>query len=197
MSRLSSPSTAVLSAALLIGLCASMPAAARDSAAARGEYLVNLLGCGRCHTEGYLLGGDATAPNLAGSRVGIAYSDAEDGSTPGLVFAPNLTPDDETGLGTWSSRDIVRALTTGVGTDGHQRLPVMPWPNYAALTRDDLNAIAAYLKSIRPVRRAIPGTTAPGDPVEYPYVRFGIYVFTPFSEEDANTVEEAPEGQPL
>lgn len=145
----------------------------------RGEYLVNLLGCGRCHTEGYLLGVAATGPYLAGSRIGIAYSGADDEPNPGLVFAPNLTPDAATGLGTWSERDIVRALTTGVGTDGHQRLPVMPWPNYQALRPGDLSAIASYLKSLPPLARKIPSATLPGDPVDHPYVRFGIYVFQP------------------
>jgi mono/diheme cytochrome c family protein len=161
----------------------AVPALARDGEAARGEYLVNLLGCGRCHTEGYLLGNEANGPHLAGSEVGIAYTDADNESTPGLVFAPNLTPDDDTGIGTWSRRDIVRALTTGVGTDGHQRLPVMPWPNYAALNDGDLRAVASYLKSLKPVKRAIPDITAPGDPPRHPYIRFGIFVFTPFEEE--------------
>lgn len=159
------------------------PASAREAAVDRGEYLVNLLGCGRCHTEGYLLGHDATGAHLAGSRVGIAYSGDTGEPRPGLVFAPNLTPHDETGLGNWSRRDIVRALTTGVGTDGHQRLPVMPWPNYGAMNDRDLKAVADYLQSLPPVRREIPATTSTGDAVEHPYVRFGIYVFTPFEDD--------------
>jgi len=175
---------------LLLVCVLSAASHGRESEASRGEYLVNLLGCGRCHTEGYLLGNEPHGPHLAGSRVGIAYAGGEDGTPPGLVFAPNLTPDDETGLGTWSRRDIVRALVTGVGRDGHQRLPVMPWPNYAALSDGDLTAIAAYLESLPAVKRAIPDATAPGDPVEHPYVRFGIFVFTPF--EDEEPVEEIP-----
>lgn len=176
-------------AGALLGLLASLAGACSTSTGApeqaapdpveRGEYLVRLLGCGRCHTEGYLLGMAASGPYLAGSRIGIAYSGADDEPNPGLVFASNLTPDRATGLGAWSERDIVRALTTGVGTDGHQRLPVMPWPNYRALSDADLSAIAVYLKSLAPVRHRIPDTTAPGDPVDHPYVRFGIYVFEP------------------
>lgn len=119
----------------------------------------------------------------AGSRVGIAYTDAEEGEHPGLVFAPNLTSDDATGLGRWSVRDIRRTLMTGVGRDGHQRLTVMPWPNYGALTDADLEAIAHYLKSLPAIRREIPAVTQPGDPPQHPYVRFGIYVFTPFEED--------------
>jgi mono/diheme cytochrome c family protein len=172
--------------ALSLGLLATAvaPAAlARDKSVARGEYLVNLLGCARCHTEGYLLGNGPTGPDLAGSQIGIAYAGADDELRPGLVFAGNLTPDKDTGLGGWTRRDIMRALTTGVGVDGHQRLPVMPWPNYGALSDGDLGAIADYLKSIPPIRRAIPETTTPGDPVLHPYVRFGIFVFTPADQE--------------
>jgi hypothetical protein len=179
--RTRAPSLPLIAAAVLclLGPLAA-PAAAREASVERGEYLVNLLGCGRCHTQGYLLGNEPSGPYLAGSQVGIAYAGAEDEQRPGLVFSSNLTPDKETGLGNWTRRDIVRALTTGVGTDGHQRLPVMPWPNYGALSSRDLNAIADYLKSIPPVRREIPATTSPGDPVRHPYVRFGIFVFAPF-----------------
>jgi mono/diheme cytochrome c family protein len=176
-------------------LLLSLPgaAAARDRAAERGEYLVNLLGCGRCHTEGYLTGDAAAGPHLAGSRVGIAYTGDEEGLHPGLVFAPNLTPDDDTGLGRWRERDIVRALITGVGTDGHQRLPVMPWPNYGALSDADLGAIARYLKSLPAVRNPIPARTVPADQVEHTYVRFGIFVFTPF---EASDLDVAPDAEP-
>ncbi len=185
----------LLATAIGIGYIYPGAAQARESAEKRGEYLVNLLGCGRCHTEGYLLGMAPTGPALAGSRVGIAYSGGDNEQRPGLVFASNLTPDMETGLGSWKRRDIVRALTTGVGTDGHQRLPVMPWPNYGALKDNDLLAIASYLKSLRPVRRQIPDTTAPGTPTHHPYVRFGIYVFTPF-DEDAEADEPVPSDEP-
>jgi cytochrome c553 len=183
----------LLSLALVTTACwlCALPASAAERSVQRGEYLVNLLGCGRCHTEGYLLGHSATGPHMAGSRVGIAYTDGDELTHPGLVFAPNLTPDRATGLGTWSRRDIVRALTTGVGTDGHQRLPVMPWPNYNALADRDLNAIADYLLSLAPVKREIPELTAPAESVEYPYVRFGVFVFTP-SEDTA--AEQSAEG---
>ncbi len=175
--------TPALWLALLLATAAA-PSIARESSVERGEYLVNLLGCARCHTEGYLVSNEPTGPHLAGSTVGIAYTDSDDESEPGVVFAPNLTPDRETGLGSWSRRDITRALTTGVGKDGHQRLPVMPWPNYGALSDADLDAIASYLQSLEPVRREIPQITHPGQPVEHPYVRFGIFLFMPFEEED-------------
>jgi len=146
----------------------------------RGEYLVNLLACGRCHTEGYLTGQTATGPLLAGSLIGIAWSGfTGEEDMPGLVFATNLTPDPETGIGTWRRADLVRAMRTGVSKDGHQNLPVMPWANYASLSDRDLDAIAAYLHSLPPVSRAIPPRTEPGTLPRHSYVRFGIYLFEP------------------
>jgi cytochrome c553 len=154
----------------------------------RGEYLVNLLACGRCHTEGYLTGQTPSGPLLAGSRIGIAYSGYEGtDEKPGLVFARNLTPDPTTGLGRWNRDELVRVLRTGIGKDGHQNLPVMPSANYATLKQDDLRAIAAYLQSLPPVERAIPERTLPGSTPEHPYVRFGIYLFEP-----SGAVEERP-----
>jgi cytochrome c553 len=168
----------------LVLLLTSVPTRAEPRASRgtieRGEYLVNLLACGRCHTEGYLTGQTATAPLLAGSLIGIAWhspADAED--LPGLVFASNLTPDPDTGIGNWSRADLVRAMRTGVSKDGHQHLPVMPWANYATLTDRDLDAIAAYLQRLPPVRRAIPARTEPGTPARHSYVRFGVYLFEP------------------
>jgi len=145
----------------------------------RGRYLVNLLACGRCHTDGYLTGNHATGPELAGSTVGIAYTPSREAVQPGLAFAGNLTPDAETGLGDWSRAEIVRAMTSGVRRNGHERLPVMPWSNYSALRQTDLEAIADYLQSLAPVRRKIPESTREGEPANLPYVRFGVYRFDP------------------
>lgn len=154
----------------------------------RGEYLVNLLACGRCHTEGYLTGQTPTGPLMAGSQIGIAYSGYEgENEQPGLVFAGNLTPDPDTGIGRWSRDDIVRAMRTGISKDGHQNLPVMPSANYATLDKRDLRAIAAYLQSLPPVEREIPARTLQGSTPRHRYVRFGIYLFDP-----ADGVEERP-----
>ena len=150
-----------------------------DGYVARGAYLVDLLACGRCHTDGYLIGDQATGPELAGSSVGIAYTPSREGVQPGLAFAGNLTSDPLTGLGTWSRAEIIRAMTSGVGRNGHTRLPVMPWSNYTVLNQADLEAIASYLQSLPPVTRQIPVSTREGEPSEQPYVRFGVYFFRP------------------
>jgi len=151
-----------------------------ESQVSHGQYLTNLLGCGRCHTEGYLIGNSATGPYFAGSTIGMAYTAySMDEQNPGVVFAGNLTGDVATGLGSWSIEDIITAMTEGVTRSGHERLLIMPWVNYNALTRSDLEAIAHYLKNLAPVARAIPQPVMEGDPSPYPYVRYGVYEFTP------------------
>jgi len=70
----------------------------------------------------------------------------------GVVRARNLTPDSATGIGTWTTDQIVHALRTGNTPDGSQLAPIMPWMNFASiLDEDDAQAIAAYLKSLPPV----------------------------------------------
>ena len=165
----------------LSALAAAPGVAASDcETVARGQYLVTLLGCGRCHTEGYLTGNQPTGPHLGGSRVGIAYTAySMDDTRPGVVFAGNLTPDDETGLGSWSEDEIVQAMTVGVAKSGHERLTVMPWTNYEALKKKDVRAIARYLKSLSPVRWPVPEAIPEGEKIDQPYVRFGAYKFYP------------------
>jgi hypothetical protein len=94
---------------------------------------------------------------LGGSDVGFEI--------PGLgVFVgPNLTPDKETGLGTWTSEQIVTALQTGVRPDGRILAPIMPWRSFAKLTRDDAMAIAAFLKSLPPLKHKVPGPFGPNE----------------------------------
>ena len=134
-------------------------ALAQDTLVARGKYLVTLGSCTDCHTPGHLLGKPDMTRFLGGSDVGFAI--------PGLgVFVGrNLTPDQETGLGSWTREQIANALTTGVRPDGRVLAPVMPWAAYAQMTRADALAIAAYLQSLPPVKRAVPGPFGPSDNV--------------------------------
>lgn len=123
----------------------------------RGQYLVTLGSCNDCHTPGYFLGKPDMAQYLGGSDVAFEL--------PGLgAFAGrNITPDRDTGIGDWTSEEIVRALQTGERPDGRILSPIMPWRAFANLTKEDAFAIAAFLKSIPPVRRAVAGPFEPGD----------------------------------
>jgi mono/diheme cytochrome c family protein len=122
---------------------------------ARGQYLVTLMGCTDCHTPGYFFGKPDNSRYLGGSEVGFEI--------PGLgVFhGPNLTPDNETGLGKWTDVQIIAALTKGVRPDGRKLAPIMPYPAFAKLTREDTRAIVAYLRSIKPVSNKVPGPFGP------------------------------------
>ena len=100
----------LLACALMLALPSA--AAARD-ATERGEYLTTILGCGGCHTQGALLG-EPSGDWLTGSRIGVAYTADNPNQSPGIIFPGNLTPDDDTGIGRWSKRDIVKFLRTGM-----------------------------------------------------------------------------------
>ena len=159
----------------LVGLLASFaPAAHADpdpALVARGEYLVTIIDCGGCHTPGALRGERDPRRLLAGSEVGFGGSAPMGAMTGGVVYPANLTPDRETGLGSWSDQAIVDALRHGRRPDGRILIPVMPWPSYARLTDEDAQAIAAYLRSIPPVRNRVPANVPPGEPPESPYLK--------------------------
>ena len=142
----------------------------------RGEYLTNILGCGGCHTEGALLG-NPTGTWLTGSRIGVAYTSENDEQTPGVLFPGNLTSDKATGLGNWSKREIIRFLRTGIDHYGEQASTVMPWPNYALLNDEDLNAVADFLMHLTPVENKIPDAIPAGSPIHESFVRIGVYLF--------------------
>ena len=108
---------------------------------AQGEYLARVGNCMSCHTQ---QGG----PAFAGGR-------AID--TPfGAVYAPNLTPDDVTGLGLWSAAEFWRAMHNGRSRDGRLLYPAFPYPSYTYITRADSDAIYAFLRSLQPVHLKSP-----------------------------------------
>lgn len=141
----------------------------------RGEYLVELLGCGSCHTDGALVGAPDMSKSLAGSRIGIAYTSPLENRNPGIVFAPNLTPDRDTGIGRWNDDEIADAVRTGLGRHGPRRILVMPWQGYARISDEDARAIVAYLRSMEPVENEVPVDVPMGTRSKEPYVHFGVY----------------------
>lgn len=142
---------------------------------AHGKYLIELIGCATCHTDGALIGEPQFERWLAGSRVGIAYSNPLKYRNPGVVYAPNLTPDSETGIGDWSDEELAAAIGSGERRHGGRRISVMPWLAYARLTDADLTAIVAYLRSLPPVRHKVPAHVPPGEKATSLYVHFGVY----------------------
>jgi len=145
---------ALLAGALLAPLINS---AAAESPVERGKYLVNSSLCTDCHTPDYFFGKPDMDRYLGGSNVGF--------EVPGLgtFYPPNLTPDPETGLGKWSTDEIVTALQTGKRPDGRELAPIMPWRAFAKLKHEDVTAIAAFLKSLPPVSHKVPGPFGPNE----------------------------------
>jgi mono/diheme cytochrome c family protein len=153
-----------------------LPGSASDDAmAAQGRYLVGLLGCASCHTDGALVGKPDPRRTLAGSSIGIAYTNPMVNDYPGAVYPPNLTPDAETGLGRWSVAEITTMIRTGRNRHGSQTMTIMPWTSYAQLSDADATAIATYLKSLDPVAHRVPERVLPGNPARTPLVHVGLY----------------------
>ena len=143
---------------LLAGLLAVPPSAQSQSSrveVARGKYLVTFGGCVDCHTPGYFFGKPDMPKALSGSEVGFEIPEL------GVFYGPNLTPDKETGLGTWTKAQIVTALQKGTRPDGRMLAPIMPWRAFANLTKRDAEAIAAYLQSLPPIKNKVPGPFGP------------------------------------
>jgi hypothetical protein len=77
----------------------------------------------------------------------------------GIVYGGNITPDNETGVGTWTDEEVKRSILSGVGRDG-RRLILMPWYSYTALTPEDADAVVFYLKNVLPaVNNPIPAAS--------------------------------------
>jgi mono/diheme cytochrome c family protein len=148
---------ALLLAATVQMTTSLVQAAASDPEVARGKYLVTQGLCNDCHTPGFFFGKPDEKRFLGGSDVGFEM--------PGLgtFYGRNLTPDRETGIGAWSREEIVTAIQTGVRPDGRILAEIMPWRAFANLTKPDAMAIAAYLKSLPPVKNKVIGPFGPSE----------------------------------
>lgn len=140
-----------------------------------GGYLVELIGCAVCHTDGALIGEPRIDEWLAGSKIGIAYSNPMKYDNPGIIFPPNLTPDPETGIGRWSDDEIVSAIRHGLDRQGSKLIKAMPWLVYEKISDADARAIVAYLRSLPPVEHKVPDNVPPGSMTEELFVHFGVY----------------------
>jgi len=128
-------------------------AAGPTEAVERGRYLVRIMDCAGCHNTG-AFGPEPESGFLEGANAGFELPGM------GVFYPPNLTPHPEAGIGRWTEAQIVTALRTGVRPDGRRLAPIMPWPNYAGLTDEDAQAVAALLKSLPPSgHRAPPPAT--------------------------------------
>lgn len=108
---------------------------------AQGQYIFAIAGGCACHTvpkQTYHTGGRAFP---------IPF---------GTVFSTNITQDKETGLGDWTDQQIHDAMGPGFRRDGSRLIPVMPYQAYSGMAQQDLKALVAYMKTLKPVKKATP-----------------------------------------
>jgi Cytochrome c len=176
---------ALLAASGIHGQAAGSAETASSKKVARGKYLVETMGCADCHTpkkigpngpqidpSRFLMGhpeGSKTTPlpNLGnGTWFAATNADFTAWYGPwGVSYATNLTPDENTGIGSWSEETFIGALKTGKHM-GVSRpiLPPMPWVNYALMTNEDLSAMYAYLRTVKKIHNRIPDPEPPPTP---------------------------------
>ncbi len=126
----------------------SVAEVARTNPVTYGAYLAGPLGhCMECHT--LLIGGRADYKRRLGAGGNTFFGPW------GTSVARNITPDRETGIGSWTDRQIKRAITQGISADGSPLRPPMGFPYYANIADADLAALIAYLRSLKPLKAEI------------------------------------------
>jgi len=108
---------------------------------ARGQYIFAVAGGCACHTV------PKQTLHTGGRVFPIPF---------GTVYSTNITQDKETGLGAWTDQQIVDAIVKGIRRDGSRILPVMPYEKYSGMAQEDLKALVAYLRTLKPVKRPTP-----------------------------------------
>lgn len=139
-----------LAAAWLCLPSLSLTALANDARVERGAYLMNAVAaCGNCHTPFGPQG-----PDMSRALAGRLLEDNEIWT----VYASNITPDMETGIGGWSDAELIRAIREGVRPDGSVIGPPMPINLYRGLSDEDAAAMVAYMRSLPGIRNETPAS---------------------------------------
>ena len=118
---------------------ARIEAGADKEKIARGEYLVKLADCMACHTDTE----NGGAPFAGGLQIDTPF---------GALFVPNITPDKDTGIGSWTEDEFVSAVRQGISPTGSFYYPVFPYNYFNRMSREDVVAIKAYLDRIPAVK---------------------------------------------
>ena len=178
----------VLAALLLASVGATAGPKDGTSQVERGKWLVNLGGCHDCHSPKAMSPAGPVPDEtrlLSGAPAHTPVPEIPKGTTTmdpngwgvltnldltawagpwGVSFPANLTPDVETGLGSWTEEMFMKAIRTGKHMgEGRPILPPMPWQNFALLEDENLKAIFAYLRSLPAIRNAVPEPLPPQD----------------------------------
>jgi len=113
----------------------------------RGRYLAAAADCFACHTVQ-----DGGKPYAGGRPIETPF---------GKITSPNITPDQETGIGAWTDDQFDDAVRKGIRPDGAHLYPAMPYTSYTKMSRKDVLAIRAYLKTVDPIRNPVSVNTLP------------------------------------
>src|SRR3954468_7422178 len=134
---------------VIAALLAACGSASAQTPVERGKYLVNtIMTCQNCHTPKGERGAPIFERDLSS---GLSWDEP-----PFKVTASNITQDKETGIGSWSDANIKKALQKGERPNGVRLAAIMPSDFYEILTPGDLNAIVAYLRTVKPVKQTYP-----------------------------------------
>ena len=135
---------------LILLVVTATQALAQDKALLeRGKYLMDsIVACGNCHVQRGDKGQPLPEKGLSG---GLVFDEE-----PFKAYAPNITPDAETGIGKWTDAQLARAIREGIRPDGSVIGPPMPIMFYRGLADDDLRALVAYLRAQPAVRNKVP-----------------------------------------
>ncbi|NQV42710.1 MAG: c-type cytochrome [Candidatus Marinimicrobia bacterium] len=118
----------------------------------RGAYLVeHVSGCADCHSQRDW--SIFMAPTKAGTNGAGGEVFNEEMGTPGTIYAPNITP---AALSSWTDGEVIRAIVSGVSKDGTPLFPIMPYPNYARMSQEDIFSIVAYIRTLEPIPNDVP-----------------------------------------
>ena len=121
----------------------------------RGRYIfMGLSGCVHCHSP-FDISRRGLPPVAGMTGAGQVLIDE---ASPGRIVAPNLTPDVETGSGSWTDDQIARAIREGIGHDGRTLFPMMPYKNFQSMSDEDLASVVVFLRSLPPIRHELPKT---------------------------------------
>ena len=166
---------------------ASAGASQQDDLIAQGKYIATIAGCTSCHTP--LKAEYQNPQSLTLEQIQtIALNEAEAHDTEkllaggrlfdlgpaGMVFTKNISPDEETGIGSWSEDQMKLAIKTGVDNEGKLLFPVMPYHVYNGMADADLEAVVAYLQSVKAVENKVPERTASTEGMPSPPFQTGI-----------------------
>lgn len=144
-----------------------------DSLVSKGQYIFALAGGCACHTI------PKGTPHAGARAFPIPF---------GTVYSTNITQDKETGLGAWTDQQIHDAMVKGIRRDASWIVPVMPYEKYSGMAQEDLQALIAFMRTLKPVKKATPELKTWA-----PFARsLGTPIFLKFFGRFSNSPVQAP-----